>query len=82
MKKYLIAICLLFVLINVSFAQQPVYSARIFKPVHEYGKMDSQRGAIYEEWQVRGDGQLLGRSYKIKGNVTLILDADLRCFVI
>ena len=36
--------------------------------------MESQRGAIYEEWQVRRDGQLSGRSYKIKGNDALVLE--------
>lgn len=77
MKRYMIAIWLLFIVINVSVAQQPVYSAREFKPL--YGltglwKMDSQRGAIYEEWQVGGDGQLSGRSYKIKNSDTVVLE--------
>jgi hypothetical protein len=65
MKKYITTSCLLFVVFNVSIAQQPVYSGREFKPLHGLAglwKMDSKRGAIYEEWQVRGDGQLLGRS--------------------
>ena len=66
MKKYMIAIWLLFIVINVSIAQQPVYSGKEFKPLHGLTglwKMDSQRGAIYEEWQVGGDGRLSGRSY-------------------
>ena len=61
MKKYITMICLLFVVFNVSIAQQPVYSGGEFKPLQGLTglwKMDSQRGAIYEEWQVRGDGQL------------------------
>ena len=76
MKKYITTIWLLIV-VNVSMAQQPVYSGKEFKPLHGLigaWKMDSQRGAIYEEWQVRGDNQLWGRSYKIKNNDTLVLE--------
>lgn len=77
MKKYITVVWLLFVVINVSLAQQPVYSGKEFKPL--FGligswKMDSPRGTIYEEWQVRGDTQLSGRSYKIKNNDTLVLE--------
>jgi hypothetical protein len=66
MKKYIIAIWLLFMVINVSIAQQSVYCAKEFKSLHGLTglwKMYSQRGAIYEEWQVGGDGQLSGRHY-------------------
>jgi hypothetical protein len=77
MKRYTTTICLVFVLFNVSIAQQPVYSGKEFKPLHGLTglwKMDSQRGAIYEEWQVRGDGQLSGRSYKLKNSDTVVLE--------
>jgi hypothetical protein len=77
MKKHITAIWLLFIIINVSKAQQPVYSAREFKPLHGLTglwKMDSQRGAIYEEWQVGEDGRLSGRSYKIKNSDTVVLE--------
>lgn len=77
MKKCITAIWLLFVVINVSLAQQPVYSGKEFKPLHGLigsWKMESPRGAIYEEWQVGRDNQLAGRSYKIKNNDTLILE--------
>jgi hypothetical protein len=52
MKKYITTIWLLFVLINGSMVQQPVYSGKEFKPLHGLTglwKMESQRGAIYEE---------------------------------
>lgn len=77
MKRDIATLGLLFVLINVSFAQQPAYSSKELKPLHGLTglwKMDSQRGAIYEEWQVRGDGQLSGRSYKIRNTDTLVLE--------
>lgn len=77
MKKNITTIWLLFAVINVSIAQQPLYSGKEFKPLHGLigsWKMDSQRGTIYEEWQVKGDSQLSGRSYKIKNNDTLVLE--------
>jgi hypothetical protein len=77
MKNYIITIWLLFIVMNVSMAQQPVYSAKEFKPLHSLSglwKMDLQRGAIYEEWQAGGDGQLSGRSYKLKNSDTVVLE--------
>lgn len=77
MRKCTITICLLFVLTCGVMAQQPVYTANEFKPLHGLNglwKMDGKRGAIYEEWQVSGDNQLTGRSYKINNNDTLVLE--------
>jgi len=77
MKKFIASTILLLVLMNGSIAQQSSFSASAFKPLHGLTglwKMDTQRGTIYEEWQVKGDGQLSGRSYKIKNNDTLVLE--------
>jgi hypothetical protein len=76
MREYTIII-LLVLLTGAARAQQPVYSVKEFKPL--YGltglwKMDGKRGALYEEWQVSGDNQLKGRSYKINNNDTLVLE--------
>jgi hypothetical protein len=68
---------LLFALTGTAQAQQPVYSAKEFKPLHGLTglwKMNGKRGALYEEWQVGGDNQLKGRSYKIKNNDTVVLE--------
>ncbi len=77
MIKYALLLCLMFVCISRSMAQQTAYSAKEFKPLHGLTglwKMDTKRGAIYEEWQVRGDDQLSGRSYKINNNDTIVLE--------
>jgi hypothetical protein len=77
MRKYTITICLLFALTGAAQAQQPVYSAKEFKPLHGLTglwKMNGKRGALYEEWQTGGDNQLKGRSYKIKNNDTVVLE--------
>jgi hypothetical protein len=77
MRKCTTAIYLLFVLTNGAKAQQPVYTTNEFKPLHGLTglwKMDGKRGAIYEEWQVSGDNQLTGRSYKINNNDTILLE--------
>lgn len=77
MRKCTIGIYLLFVLTGGALAQQPVYTAKEFKPLHGLTglwKMDGKRGAIYEEWQVSGDNQLTGRRYKINNNDTMVLE--------
>jgi hypothetical protein len=77
MRKFIASTVLLLVLINVSIGQQSSFSAKDFKPLHGLTglwKMDTQRGTIYEEWQVKGDGQLSGRSYNVKNNDTLVLE--------
>jgi hypothetical protein len=61
MRKFIASTVLLLLLINGSIAQQSSFSASAFKPLHcltGLWKMDTQRGTIYEEWQVKGDGQL------------------------
>ena len=77
MRKYTVTICLLFVFVTISMAQQPGYTNTEFKPLHGLTglwKMDGKRGALYEEWQVSGDNQLTGRSYKINNNDTIVLE--------
>jgi hypothetical protein len=77
MGKYIALTGLLLVIINKSIAQQSAYSINEFKPLHGLTglwKMDTPRGAIYEEWQVTGDERLAGRSYKVKNNDTLVLE--------
>jgi hypothetical protein len=77
MRKYTVIICLLLVFIDRSMAQQPAYSDKEFKPLHGLAglwKMDAKRGAIYEEWQVKSDGQLSGKSYKLNNKDTIVLE--------
>lgn len=77
MRKYTVTVCLLFVFVTISMAQQPVYTNTEFKPLHGLTglwKMDGKRGALYEEWRVSGDNQLTGRSYKINNNDTIVLE--------
>lgn len=77
MRKYIITMCLLLVLTSAALAQQPVYSAKEFKPLHGLTglwKMDGTRGTLYEQWHVSGDNQLKGRSYKINNNDTMVLE--------
>lgn len=77
MRKRTFATYLLCVFTCGVMAQQPVYTANEFKPLHGLTglwKMDGKRGAIYEEWQVSGDNQLTGRSYKINNNDTMVLE--------
>lgn len=67
----------MFTLTGAAQAQQPVYSAKEFKPLHGLTglwKMDGKRGSLYEEWQASGDNQLKGRSYKINNNDTVVLE--------
>ena len=77
MRKCTLAAYLLCVFTCGAMAQQPVYTANEFKPLHGLTglwKMDGKRGTVYEEWQVSGDNQLTGRSYKIKNNDTMVLE--------
>ena len=77
MRKYTVTIILLFVFFAQTMAQQPAYSDKEFKPLHGLSglwKMDSKRGTIYEEWQVRSDSHLSGRSYKLNNNDTMVLE--------
>ena len=77
MRKYNITICLLFALTGAALAQQPVYSVEEFKPLHGLTglwKMDGKRGALYEEWQVKSDSQLAGKSYKLNNKDTIVLE--------
>lgn len=76
MRKHVTVFTLLLIFIQVSHAQT-VFSAKEFKPLHGLAglwKMETPRGALYEEWQVKDDNQLSGRSYKIKNNDTLVLE--------
>jgi hypothetical protein len=76
MKKYTVTSALLCMLITGSMAQQ-AYSDKEFKPLHGLTglwKMDTKRGTIYEEWQVRSDNQLSGRSYKLNNKDTVVLE--------
>ena len=77
MRKVILTACLLLIIINVSFAQQASFSTAAFKPLHGLTglwKMDTQRGTLYEEWQVKNDNELTGRSYKIRNNDTMVLE--------
>jgi hypothetical protein len=56
MRKFIVISGLLLVLVNTSIAQHTGYSINEFKPLHGLSglwKMDTERGTIYEEWQVR-----------------------------
>jgi hypothetical protein len=75
MQKISIAIFfLLFAGISVS-AQS--FSEKDFKPLHVLKglwKMETGRGAIYEEWQVKSDDKLAGRSFRINNADTIVME--------
>ncbi|OQP45601.1 DUF6265 family protein [Niastella populi] len=76
MKKYTVTISILIMSITCSMAQQS-YSGKEFKPLQGLTglwKMDTKRGTIYEEWQVRSDSGLTGRSYKLNNKDTVVLE--------
>jgi hypothetical protein len=76
MRKPIITFALLLTFMQVSNAQT-AFSDKEYKPLHGLTglwKMDSPRGTLYEEWQVKDNNQLSGRSYKIKNNDTLVLE--------
>jgi hypothetical protein len=37
-------------------------------------KMETSRGAIYEEWQIKTDTKLAGRSYRINNTDTIVME--------
>ena len=76
MKKYTVTISVLLMSITCSMAQQ-AYSDKEFKPLQGLAglwKMDTKRGTIYEEWQMRGAGRLAGRSYRLNNKDTMVLE--------
>jgi hypothetical protein len=76
MKKYAVTLSILIMCISCSMAQQ-AYSDKEFKPLQGLTglwKMDTKRGTIYEEWQMRSENQLAGRSYKLNNKDTMVLE--------
>jgi hypothetical protein len=50
----------------------------LFKGLHALEgtwKMETAKGPLFEEWRVLGKISLLGRSYKLKGTDTLLLES-------
>lgn len=77
MRRTSCFIGLLLTCMNVSFAQQAGWSGKEFRPLHGLSglwKMDTPRGTLFEEWQVTNDSQLTGRSYRVKGSDTMVLE--------
>lgn len=75
MQKISIAIFIL--LFSVVTVNAQSFSERDFKPLHALQglwKMETGRGAIYEEWQVKTDDKLGGRSYRINNADTMIME--------
>src|SRR5687767_6417643 len=65
-------------LVSISFlSKAQTFSGKDFKPLHGLQglwKMETGRGAIYEEWQVKSDDKLAGRSYRINNNDTIVME--------
>ena len=62
----------------IQTASAQSWSEKDFKTLHGLAglwKMESSRGAIYEEWKVQSDHQLAGKSYKINNGDTLVLES-------
>lgn len=75
MKKYLAIVLLISACTSKAPAQN--YSQKEFNPLQGLiglWKMDTKRGALYEEWKVISDNKLFGRSYKVNGKDTMILE--------
>lgn len=75
MPRMLIA-AILFTAISMNVHSQS-FSENDFKNLHSLQglwKMETGRGAIYEEWQVNADNKLTGRSYRITNADTIIME--------
>jgi Domain of unknown function (DUF6265) len=75
MRKFFSYILLLSACAVKSPAQ--TFSNKEFKPLHGLAglwKMETSRGALYEEWKVSSDNKLLGKSYKVNQADTVVLE--------
>lgn len=75
MKTTLVVIGFLISVVTPGRAQS--FSEKDFKTLHALAgtwKMETSRGAIYEEWQVKSDNKLTGRSYRINNTDTMIME--------
>jgi hypothetical protein len=53
------------------------FTEKDFKPLHGLiglWKMETNRGALYEEWKLLNDHQLSGKSFKINNTDTVVLE--------
>ncbi|WP_205507978.1 DUF6265 family protein [Longitalea arenae] len=77
MGRTICFIGLLLTCMHVSFAQQAAWSGKEFKPLFGLSglwKMDTPRGALYEAWDTMNDSLLSGRSFRVKGSDTMVLE--------
>lgn len=75
MKRYLL-ICLIVVACHQPAGAQS-FSQEDFNPLRGLAglwKMETQRGAVYEEWRMTDDKQLQGRSFRISGADTIVME--------
>lgn len=71
------AILLITLIAAMHSAMAQSWSVKDFTPLHGLAglwKMESSRGAIYEEWQIQNDHTINGKSYKINNGDTLVLE--------
>lgn len=74
MRKSLTGIILLAIVTTV---QAQTYTEREFKPLHGLAglwKMETSRGAMYEEWKVTAADKLSGKSYRLNNADTVVLE--------
>jgi hypothetical protein len=74
--KSILATLLLCSVIGVTACAQ-TFSEKDFKVLHGLAglwKMETNRGVLYEEWQLQNDHQLNGQSFKINNADTILLE--------
>src|ERR1700754_1607423 len=75
MRKFFISLIAFFLYTFNSTAQ--TFSEKEFKPLHDLAglwKMETSRGAIYEEWKVTAANKLTGRSFRLSNTDTVIME--------
>jgi hypothetical protein len=75
MRKILVLVASFIGLLATGYSQS--FSENDFKALQGLEglwKMETGRGAIYEEWQVKTNNKLAGRSYRINNNDTMVME--------
>lgn len=66
-----------FLLITCLCSKAQQFSEKDFRPLHSLQglwKMETGRGAIYEEWNSTNDKKLTGKSYRINNTDTIVME--------
>ncbi len=75
MKKVILLFAAAALLSSAAVDISPKKSFRKLKMLQGTWKMETRRGAIYEEWKAGTAAEINGRSYTVKGADTMLLEA-------